>query len=208
MACRLAGLIGLFLTYVPPHLLSKWLLGRSNWPPVPAPRRADRGSPSADRGHRSTAQLRHRQPYQLARHFDPGRLDRDRVHIQGRTQVDPLLGWIADQNRTLYIDRAARRDLHGQVRHYRSAGHLSRWPFSLKGRRKMDATCCRFEDIAGGLPPPRGRDRPTGGGRLWRPCRCGRLAQRRAGMANFRRVLGRRGTMPVTIRLLGRCRRR
>ncbi|HET9353440.1 MAG TPA: 1-acyl-sn-glycerol-3-phosphate acyltransferase, partial [Sphingomicrobium sp.] len=30
---RLAGLVGLFLAYVPPHLLSKALFGRSGWPP-------------------------------------------------------------------------------------------------------------------------------------------------------------------------------
>ncbi len=117
----------------------------------------------------------------------------------------PLIGWLADQNHTLYIDRAGRGDAYGQVR--RIAGRLDgQQPLALfpegttsDGRHLLPFRSTLLAAVA--PPPPGAVVRPVAidygeavdaiswfGGET--------------GMANVLRVLGRRGTIPVTIRLL------
>ena len=120
-------------------------------------------------------------------------------------KTTPLLGWIADQNRTLYIDRAARRHSHRQVEQItRALEHhqpLAVFPEGTTGdgRHLLPFRTTLLEAVA---PPPNDVSvRPVAvdygdhadviGWHSGEP-----------GMANFKRVLGHRGTMPVTIRLL------
>ena len=204
---RLAGLIGLFLTYVPPHLLSKWLHGRSKWPPRFL-RHA--GLIAGVRPRLAGAPL---EPHTLIVANHTSWLD---IILLGgwagaafvskaEIRNTPLLGWIADQNRTIYIDRAARRDSHGQVQRIADAlDHhqpLAVFPEGTTGdgRHLLPFRTTLLEAVA---PPPKGVSvRPVA-------IDYGKHADvvgwhsGEPGMANFRRVLGHRGTMPVTIRLL------
>jgi 1-acyl-sn-glycerol-3-phosphate acyltransferase len=204
---RLAGLIGLFLTYVPLHLLSKWLLGRSSWPPrflrhaglIAGVRPRIEGVPL--------------QPHTFVIANHTSWLD---ILILGgwagtafvskaELKTTPVLGWIADQNRTLYIDRAARRDSHGQVmRIIEALEHhqpLAVFPEGTtgSGRHLMPFRSTLLEAVA--PPPPRVSVRPVAIDYGDHADVVGWHSGER-GMDNFRRVLGHRGTMPVSIRLL------
>lgn len=204
---RLAGLIGLFLAYVPPHLVSKSLFGRSNWPSrflrhagLIAGVRPRLDGPSLT-------------PHTLVIANHTSWLD---IILLGgwagtafvskaELQTTPLLGWIADQNRTIYIDRAARRDSHGQVKRM-ADGLEHHQPLAVfpegttgDGRHLLPFRTTLLEAVA---PPPKGVTvRPVA-------LDYGEYADvvgwhsGERGMANFRRVLGNRGTMSVTIRLL------
>ena len=204
---RLAGLIGLFLAYVPPHLLSKWLLGRSHWPPrflrhaglIAGVRPRIEGAPL--------------QPHTLVVANHTSWLD---IILLGgwagtafvskaELKTTPLLGWIARQNRTVYIDRAARRDSHGQVRQITEALEhhqplaVFREGTTGDGRHLLPFRTTLLEAAA---PPPKGASvRPVAVDYGEHADVVGWHSGER-GMANFRRVLGHRGTMPVTIRLL------
>lgn len=204
---RLAGLVGLFLAYVPPHLLSNRLLGRSSWPP-----RFLRHA-GLIAGVRPRIEGPRLKPHTLVIANHTSWLD---ILLLGgwagaafvskaELKTTPLLGWIADQNRTLYIDRAARRDSHGQVRQITQALEhhqpLAVFPEGTTGdgRHLLPFRTTLLEAVA---PPPAGVSvRPVAvdyGGHAdivgWH--------SGERGMANFRRVLSHRGTMPVTIRLL------
>lgn len=204
---RLAGLIGLFLAYVPPHLLSKWLLGRSGWPPrflrhaglIAGVRPRIEGAPL--------------QPHTFVIANHTSWLD---ILILGgwtgaafiakaELEHTPLLGWISDQNRTLYIDRAARRDSHGQVKRIVDAlGHqqpLTVFPEGTtgSGRHLLPFRSTLMEAVA-----------PAPANVIVRPVAVdygdhadvvGWHSGER-GMANFKRVVGHFGTIPVTVRLL------
>ena len=204
---RLAGLIGLFLLYVAPHLLSKWLLGRSGWPP-----RFLRHA-GLIAGVRPKVEGQALGPHTLVVANHTSWLDIILLGGWAGTAFvskaelanTPLLGWIADQNRTLYIDRAARRDAHGQVRQITEALEhqqpLTIFPEGTtgSGRHLLPFRSTLLEAVA--PPPPGVSVRPVAidfgehadvvGWHSGEP-----------GIANFKRVLGHRGTIPVTIRLL------
>lgn len=204
---RLAGLIGLFVTYVPPHLLSKWVLRRSKWPPrflrhaglIAGIRPRIEGSPL--------------EPHTLVIANHTSWLD---ILILGgwtgtafvsksELKTTPLLGWIADQNRTLYIDRAARRDSHLQVQRISEAlGHyqpLAVFPEGTTGdgRHLLPFRSTLLEAAA--PPPPGVTVRPVAIDFGHHADVVGWHSGER-GIANFKRVLGHRGAMSVTIRLL------
>jgi 1-acyl-sn-glycerol-3-phosphate acyltransferase len=204
---RLAGLIFLFLAYVAPHLLSKWLFRRSAWPP-----RFLRHA-GLIAGIRPRLEGRPLEPHTLVIANHTSWLD---ILVLGgwagtafvskaELKTTPLLGWIADQNRTLYIDRAARRDSHGQVRQITNALEhhqpLAVFPEGTTGdgRHLLPFRTTLLEAVA---PPPTGVSvRPVAVDYGNHVDVIGWHSGER-GMANFRRVLGHRGTMPVTIRLL------
>jgi 1-acyl-sn-glycerol-3-phosphate acyltransferase len=206
---RLAGLIGLFLTYVPPHLLSKSLLGRSNWPPrflrhaglIAGVRPRTEGAPLDPHS------------FIIANHTSwldiliLGGWAGAAFVSKAELKTTPLLGWIADQNRTLYIDRAARRDSHRQVEQITEALEhhqpLAVFPEGTTGdgRHLLPFRTTLLEAVA--PPPPGVAVRPVAID--YGECTdvVGWHSGER-GMANFKRVLGHRGTMAVTIRLLDR----
>jgi 1-acyl-sn-glycerol-3-phosphate acyltransferase len=203
----LAGLIGLFLAYVPPHLLSRLLLGKSGWPPrflrhaglIAGARPRIDGEPLAPH------------TFVIANHTSwldiliLGGWTGTAFVSKAEVKRTPLLGWIADQNRTLYIDRAARRDSHGQVKRItRALEHhqpLAVFPegTTSDGRTLLPFRTTLLEAVA---PPPEAVSvRPVAvdyGDHAdvvgWH--------SGEAGMTNFKRVLGRRGTMTVRVRLL------
>ena len=204
----MAGLIGLFLTYVPPHLLSKWLLGRSNWPP-----RFLRHA-GLIAGIRPRIEGRPLEAHTLVIANHTSWLD---ILILGgwtgtafvskaELETTKLLGWIADQNRTLYIDRAARRDSQVQVRRITEALEhhqpLAVFPEGTTGdgRHLLKFRSTLLEAVA--PPPPGVSVRPVAVDYGEHADIVGWHSGER-GLVNFRRVLGHRGSMPVTIRLLG-----
>lgn len=204
---RLAGLAGLFLAYVPPHLLSKWLLGRSAWPP-----RFLRHA-GLIAGVRPRIEGKPLQPHTLVIANHTSWLD---ILILGgwcgaafvskaELKDTPLLGWIADQNRTLYIKRAARTHSHRQVQQIAEALRhpqpLAIFPEGTTGdgRHLLPFRTTLIEAVAPG--PDHVSVRPVAldyGDHAdivgWH--------SGEAGMANFKRVLGHVGTIPVTVRLL------
>ena len=204
---RLAGLIGLFFLYVPLHLLSKWLLGSSGWPP-----RFLRHA-GLIAGVRPRLEGKPLEPHTLVVANHTSWLD---ILILGgwagtafvskaELENTPLLGWIADQNRTLYIDRSARRDSHVQVQKIVEALEhqqpLTVFPEGTtgSGRHLLPFRSTLLEAVA--PPPPAVSVRPVAVDYGDHADVVGWHSGER-GMANFKRVLGYRGTMSVTVRLL------
>ena len=204
---RLAGLIGLFLAYVPPHILSKWLLGRSAWPPrflrhaglIAGVRPRIVGSPLEPH------------TFVIANHTSwldiliLGGWCGTAFVSKAELKTTPLLGWIADQNRTLYIQRAARADSQAQVRQVAEALQhpqpLTVFPEGTTGdgRHLLPFRTTLIEAVA---PPPSGVTvRPIAVDYGDHADVVGWHGGER-GLANFKRVLGHRGTMPVAVRLL------
>jgi len=204
---RLAALIALFLAYVPLHLLSKRLLGRSGWPPRFL-RHA--GLIAGVRPRIEGARL---EPHTLVIANHTSWLD---ILILGgwtgtafvskaELETTPLLGWIADQNRTLYIERTARRESHEQVRQVRDAlAHdqpLAIFPEGTtgSGRHLLPFRSTLLEAVS---PAPANVSvRPVAVDYGDHADVVGWHSGER-GMANFKRVLGHRGKMAVIVRLL------
>jgi 1-acyl-sn-glycerol-3-phosphate acyltransferase len=204
---RLAGLIGLFLAYVPPHLLSKWLLGHSAWPP----RFLRHAGLIAGIRPRIEGKLLEPHTFVIANHTSwldiliLGGWCGTAFVSKAELKTTPFLGWIADQNRTLYIERTARADSHAQVRRIADALQhpqpLTVFPEGTTGdgRHLLLFRSTLIEVVA--PSPPYVVVRPVA-------VDYGEHADvvgwhsGEGGMANFKRVLGHRGTMPVTVRLL------
>ncbi len=203
----MAGLIGLFLTYVPLHLVSKWLFGSSGWPPrflrhaglIAGVRPRIEGAPLQARtlviaNHTSWLDI-----------LILGGWTGTAFVSKAELEDTPLLGWIADQNRTLYIDRAARRDSHAQVRRVTEALEhhqpLAVFPEGTtgSGRHLLPFRSTLLEAVA--PAPPGVAVRPVAVDYGDHADVVGWHSGER-GMANFKRVLGHCGTIPVTVRLL------
>jgi len=204
---RLAGLVGLFLAYVPPHLLSKWLLRRSAWPPrflrhaalIVGVRPRLEGQPLAPHS------------FVIANHISwldimvLGGWTGTAFIAKAELEDTPLLGWIADQNRTLYVERSARGEVQHQVRCIADAlkhhQPLTVFPEGTtgSGRQLLRFRSTLMEAVA--PPPPGVAVRPVAVDYGEQVDVVGWHSGER-GMANFKRVLGHRGTIRVTIRLL------
>jgi 1-acyl-sn-glycerol-3-phosphate acyltransferase len=202
-----AGLVGLFLTVAPLHILAKLLPGGSPFP--------SRFLAWAARlcGVRVRVEGPPLEPHSFVVANHTSWLD---ILILGgsvgaafvskdEVQRTALIGWLADQNRTLYIDRAARRDSHEQVRRITEAlagpKPLAVFPEGTTGdgRHLMPFRSTLLEAVS---PPPAGTSvRPVA-------IDYGEFADvvgwhsGEGGMANVKRVLGHRGAMDVTVRLL------
>ena len=204
---RLAGLIGLFFAYVPPHLLSKWLIGRSGWPPrflrhaalVAGVRPRVEGAPLAPHS------------FVIANHVSwldimiLGGWTGTAFIAKAELEDAPLLGWIADQNRTLYVERSARGEVQHQVRRIVDALE-HRQPLTVfpegttgSGRQLLRFRSTLMEAVA--PPPPGVAVRPVAIDYGEQVDVIGWHGGER-GMTNFKRVLGHRGTIFATIRLL------
>lgn len=204
---RLAGLIGLFILYVPPHLLSKLVLRKSGWPPRFL-RHA--GLIAGVRPHLEGPPLE-AHTLVIANHTSwldiliLGGWAGSAFVSKAELEHTSLLGWIADQNRTLYIDRAARRDSLVQVQRITEALEhqqpLTVFPEGTtgSGRHLLKFRSTLLEAVA--PAPSNVKVRPVAidygqhadvvGWHSGEP-----------GMVNFKRVLGNPGIMPVTVRLL------
>jgi lyso-ornithine lipid O-acyltransferase len=203
---RLAGLLLLFLVCVPPHLVAR-AFGHSPWPRrflkwvariSGADVRCD--GPAASRG-----------TLLVANHVSwldiPILAAATGCAFVAKAEVKDhwFLGWIADQNHTIYIDRTNRRSIHGQVASL--ADGLKRvQPLALfpEGTVGDGGHLLPFKPslLSAVAPPPEGvAIRPAA-------IDYGAVAPiigwgtGEPGIANFFRVLGRKGRFPVVVRLL------
>jgi lyso-ornithine lipid O-acyltransferase len=203
---RIAGLGLWFLTCIIPHLLSS-LGGRSRWP-----RRFMRGAAAicgADvrcEGHPAS-----RGALLVANHASwldiPVLAAATDCAFVAKAELSGNLfvRWFANQNDTLFVDRADRRSIHGQTAAL-AAALTGEKPIALfpEGTVGDGGRLLPFKPslLAAVAPPPEGT--------VIRPVAIdyGQFATRigwgtgEAGVANFLRVLGRKGRLPVTVRLL------
>jgi 1-acyl-sn-glycerol-3-phosphate acyltransferase len=204
---RIAGLALLFLTLAPVHILSKWLFNRSPWPSrflviatrICGVRVHTEGSPLEPHtfvvtNHTSWLDI-----------LILGGSARCAFVSKAEVKNTPLIGWLADQNRTVYIDRARRGSAHRQVHQIVEAldypQPLAVFPEGTTGdgRHLLPFRTTLLEAVA--PPPPGAKIRPVAidygehadvvGWHSGEP-----------GIANVKRVLGHRGTIDVTVRLL------
>jgi lyso-ornithine lipid O-acyltransferase len=204
---RIAGLALLFATLAPIHIISKWLLSRSPWP--------SRFLVIATRicGVRVRIEGARLEPHTFVIANHTSWLD---ILILGgsagcafvskaEVQRTTLIGWLADQNRTLYIERAERGSAHRQVEQIAEAlDHpqpLTVFPEGTTGdgRHLLPFRSTLLHAVA--PPPPGASVRPVAihygkhvdmiGWHSGEP-----------GLTNVKRVLGHRGTIDVTVRLL------
>ena len=206
-ALRLFALLLLLIVMVPPHLVAK-LGGRlSPWP------RRFLGQAARIIGVRATIVGAPLTPPTLAIANHVSWLD---ILILGGatgtafvSKADiataPFVGWLANQNHTLYVERADRSDAHGQVRRI-AEGIEREQPLTVfpEGTTGDGRVLLPFRStlLAAVAPAPPGTAvRPiaidygaAGPGIAWH--------SGERGIDNALRLLGRRGTLPVTVRLL------
>ena len=117
----------------------------------------------------------------------------------------PFLRWVADQNHTIYVDRAERRQIHDQARSIVD-GLKRDQPLALfpEGTVGDGGTLLPFKPslLSAVAPPPEGVTlRPVAIDYHGRAHVLG-WAPGEHGMDNALRILGRKGRLPVTVRLL------
>ena len=206
-ALRLSGLLGLLIVMVPLHLIAKLGGRRSPWPP------RFLGTAARIIGVRAKVEGAPLTPPTLAIANHVSWLD---ILILGGatgtafvSKADiasaPLVGWLADQNHTLYVERAARSDAHSQVRRI-AEGIERQQPLTVFPEGTTGDGCAllpfRPTLLAAIAPAPPGTAvRPiaidygaAAPGIAWH--------SGERGIDNAMRLLGRRGSLPVTVRLL------
>ena len=203
---RLAGLVLLFALCVPPHLVAR-AFGRSPWPrrflkwvawASGADVRCD--GPKASRG-----------TLLVANHVSwldiPILAGATGCAFVSKAEVKDhwFLGWIANQNETIYIDRTDRRSIHGQVEALAEGLKRDR-PLAVfpEGTVGDGGRLLPFKPslLSAVTPPPEGV--------VIRPVAIdyGHVAPiigwgtGEPGLKNFFRVLGRKGRFPVVVHLL------
>jgi 1-acyl-sn-glycerol-3-phosphate acyltransferase len=205
---RIAGLAALFLICLPPHLIEKVLhRGESRWPRLFLAAAARIAGVAV----RVEGDPLRPHSFVVANHTSwldiliMGGVTGTAFVSKAEVASTPLIGWLADQNRTLYIARQDRGDAHGQVRRIAEAlAHpqpLTVFPEGTtgNGRALLPFRSTLLHAVA---PPPVGAEvRPVGIDYLdavddiaW--------TDGERGIDNVLRVLGRRGRQPVIVRLL------
>ena len=204
---RLAGLLLLFALCVPPHLIAR-TFGRSPWP-----RRFLKWVAwGAGADVRCEGRPASRGTLLLANHVSwldiPILAGATGCAFVSKAEVKNhwFLGWIADQNETIYIDRTDRRSIHGQVEALadglKRVQPLAVFPEGTvgDGGRLLPFKPSLLSAVA---PPPEGvviRPAAIDYGSVGPIIGWG---TGEPGLANFFRVLGRKGRFPVVIHLLG-----
>ena len=204
---RIAGLLLLLVACVPPHLIAR-LFGHSRWPPrflgaaarICGARVRTVGAPIA--------------PHSLIIANHVSWLDilvlagstGTRFVSKAEVRDHPLLRWLADQNDTLYIERQDRRAVHSQAREVADA-LAGPQPIALfpEGTTGDGITLLPFRPalLASVAPAPDGSSvRPVaidygamGPALGW--------SDGESGKDNALKLVGRRGSFPVVVRLLG-----
>lgn len=203
---RLAGLILLFLVCVGPHLLSKWLLRRSRWP------RWFLGTAGWICGARARVVGEPLRPHTLLVSNHVSWLDilvlagatGCRFVSKAELQDHWFLNWIADQNATLYVERSARGAAGEQALALRDALSGPQ-PIALfpEGTTGPGGHLLPFRStlLAAVAPaPPEVEVRPLAID--YGPAASEIGWHHEPGKQNVLRLLGRKGTLPVTVRLL------
>ena len=204
---RIAALILLFFAYLPPHLIAKRGGRRSPWP------RRFLGAAAHIIGARVTASGAPIEPHSLLVSNHVTWLD---ILILGgatgcafvskdEVRTTPLMGWLADQNRTLYIRRAERRNSHAQAAAIAAAlsdpQPLALFPEGTTGggTSLLPFRSTLLEAVA--PPPPGVVVRPVAVD--YGPAtRVFAWPRPETGTTNALRILGHPGTTPVIVRLL------
>ena len=203
---RLAGLLLLFAACAPLHVVSK-AFGRSPWP-----RRFLKWVAwGAGADVRCDGAMASRGTLLVANHVSwldiPILAGATGCAFVAKTEVQDhwFLKWIADQNETIYIDRADRRSIHGQVASL-ADGLMRLQPLAIfpEGTVGDGGQLLPFKPslLSAVAPPPEGV--------VIRPAAIdyGAVAPiigwgtGEPGLANFLRVLGRKGRFPVVVHLL------
>ncbi|MDQ3077249.1 MAG: 1-acyl-sn-glycerol-3-phosphate acyltransferase [Pseudomonadota bacterium] len=204
---RIAGLVLLFLAYIVPHLTAKLGMRRSPWPPrflghaarVCGARVRVEGAPLAPHSlilanHMSWLDILILAGATGARFVSKAEIERV-----------PLIGWLADQNHTLYIERAERGDAHGQVRRIAAAlGDPQPLAIFPEGTTGDGSALLPFRSTllqAVAPPSPGVTVRPVAIDYHDAAPRIAWVGE--PGLANALRVLGLPGPFGVTVRLLG-----
>ncbi len=202
---RIAGLSLLLVTHVPLHLIAKRGGRSSPWP------RRFLGRAAYIAGARVELVGAPIAPHSLvlANHtswLDILILGGAGTRFVSKAEIEriPLIGWLSDQNDTLYIERAERGDAHGQVRRIAEAlggpQPLTVFPegTTSDGRDLLPFRSTLLHAVA---PPPPGvgvrpvaLDYDDSAAIAWNGGE--------SGLANALRVLGMKGTRRVTVRLL------
>lgn len=205
-AARILAMGGWFVICVIPHLLSK-LVGTSRWP------QRFLGGVARICGAKVRVEGPPANPGDLliANHVSwldimvlagaTGCAFISKAEIRGH----PVLRWVADQNRTIYVDRADRRSIQCQARSIvdglRRGQPLALFPEGTVGDGGI---LLPFKPslLSAVAPPPDGVNlRPTAIDYHGRAHVLG-WAPGEHGLDNALRILGRRGRLPVTVRLL------
>jgi lyso-ornithine lipid O-acyltransferase len=204
---RIACLVLLFLAYLPPHMIARRGGRSSAWP------RRFLASATRIAGTRVEMIGQPLEPHSLvvANHTSwldiliLGGATGTRFVSKAEIERVPLIGWLADQHRTLYIDRAERGDAHGQVRRI-AAALADPEPLAIfpEGTTSNGRTLLPFRSTllhAVAPPPPGTNVRPVAidygdsvDALAWH--------SGEPGLENALRVLGLKGRRRVTVRLL------
>ena len=202
---RIAALVLLFLACLPPHLVSKALAGRSVWP------RRFLAAAARIVGARVRVTGEPVQPHSLLLANHQSWLDifalasaTGCAFVSKDDLGHPLVHWLADQNRTLYV-RRSRRSATGEQASAIAAALFRPQPLALfpEGAIGPAGQMLPFRSalLAAVAPaPPQVEVRPVG-------IDYGRAAadihwHGEPGLANALRVLGRRGSFPVAVHVL------
>ena len=200
-------MVGWFLTCVIPHLLSK-LTGTSRWP-----RRFLAGvARICGADVRVEGVPAEAGDLLIANHVSwldimvlagaTGCAFISKAEIRGH----PFLRWVADQNHTIYVDRAERREIHNQARSILD-GLKRDQPLALfpEGTVGDGGTLLPFKPslLSAVAPPPDGVTLRAVAIDYHGLAHVLGWAPGEHGLDNALRVLGRKRRLPVTVRLLG-----
>jgi 1-acyl-sn-glycerol-3-phosphate acyltransferase len=204
---RIAGLFLLFLACLPPHLIARRGGRRSPWPrrflvvaaEIVGARVTIIGTPIAPHTLLVSNHVTWLDIAILGGATGCAFVSKDEV------RTTPLMGWLADQNRTLYIRRAQRSGALDQATAIAEALRDPQ-PVALfpEGTTGDGGTLLPFRSAlleAVAPPPPGVVVRPVAIDYGSAASIFG-WAKGEPGKANALRILGRRGTTPVTVRLL------
>ena len=207
-ALRLAALVGLFLVCLPPHLVERaFRRDGSRWP------QRFLGAAARIAGAQVKVEGAGLAPPTLILANHTSWLDI--LILAGATGAafvskaevadTPLIGWLADQNHTLYIERAARGEAMRQVERI-AAKLVEPRPLAIfpegttgEGRALLPFRSTLLEAVAPATPGVTVRPVTIDYGDAlddiaWH--------SGEAGIANVMKVLGRKGSFPVAVRLL------
>ncbi len=208
LGLRAAGLLGLFLACLVPHLLSKWLLGRSPWP------RRFLAAAARIIGARVRLAGEPVRPHTLLISNHVSWID---IFVLGgatgcafvsKAEIadNPIIKWFADQNDTLYVRRSHKRGVGEQASEVASALQRRAQPLALfpEGTVGTDGRLLPFRPalLSAVAPPPPGaivRPVAVDYGPVFPELS---WAKGEHGLGNGLRLLGRRGRMEVRIALL------
>jgi 1-acyl-sn-glycerol-3-phosphate acyltransferase len=202
---RIAGLALLVLTHVPLHLIAKRSSHPSPWP------RRFLGRAAYIAGTRVQMEGAPLEPHSLvlANHtswLDILILGGAGMRFVSKAEIGrvPLIGWLADQNATLYIERSERGDAHGQVRRIAEAlaGPQPLTVFAEgttgDGRTLLPFRSTLLQAVA--PLPPGVSVRPVA--LVYEESATIAWHGGESGIANALRILGMKGQRRVTVRLL------